>query len=77
MINMVIPIIDRKIKILLAVMLSKEIAAVLNNAKSNPDGITCLYFRIMSLKLNRGFIAIVETIPTIRKSNANNPINKY
>ena len=35
------------------------------------------YFLKTSLKLNRGFIAIVETIPTIKKFNTNNPTNKY
>ena len=47
------------------------------NENNRPKGMICLIFRIISLKLNKGFIAIVETIPTTKNSIANNPTNKY
>lgn len=50
---------------------------VLINENIKPKGMICLILRTISLKLNKGFMAIVETIPTIKNSKANNPINRY
>lgn len=62
---------------LLAVVFMKYINTALTPENNKPKGIIDVSFLNTSLIPNRGFIAIVETIPTIKKSNANNPINKY